>query len=192
MRGEFGWARRLHGCGTALVLVAPLAFPAFAQTRQTEPLRIPVDKAEALTLDPASAVVLIANPAIADVVLERNHLLFVLGKTPGATSLFVYSEAGRPLVEREVVVVPQDNRVVTITRETTPTDYYCEPRCVATSAVPGGGAAAGGAAPAGAPATGAAGAAPQARAGSAPGGPLPSLPGVSGATAATPAPPRPQ
>ncbi|HUH84088.1 MAG TPA: pilus assembly protein N-terminal domain-containing protein [Stellaceae bacterium] len=187
MRRSFGWARGSAACCAGFLLAALTTFAASAQTSPSKPLRVPVDKAEVLTLDAASAVVLIANPAIADVVLERNHLLFVLGKTPGATNLFVYSEAGRPLLDREIVVVPQDNRVVTITREITPTDYYCEPRCVATSAVPGGGAGAGGgAAPASAPA--AAGAAPQARAG-APSGPLPGLPALGAATTAPPPPP---
>ncbi|HUN51128.1 MAG TPA: pilus assembly protein N-terminal domain-containing protein, partial [Candidatus Sulfotelmatobacter sp.] len=76
-------------------------------------------------------VVLIANPDIADVVLEQGHILFVLGKHPGETRLFVYDNNGNRLLERDVVVVPENERAVTVTRAVDPTEYSCDPRCVA-------------------------------------------------------------
>jgi len=116
--GRVGWL--------ALAVLAALAVPARAQQG---PLRVTVNHAAALTLDAAAATVLIADPEVADVVNERNHLMFVLGRKPGATNLLVYDGAGKRLMEREVVVVPQEDRTVTITRETDQTDYTCAPRC---------------------------------------------------------------
>jgi hypothetical protein len=110
----------------ALAALLAVAVPAWAQQG---PLHVTVNHATAITLDAAAAVVLIADPEVADVVNERNNLMFVLGRKPGATNLLVYDGAGKRLLEREVVVVPQDARTVTITRETDQTDYICDPRC---------------------------------------------------------------
>ena len=110
----------------AMLAGAILMAPARAQQG---PLRVTVNHAAAITLDAAAAVALIADPEVADVVSERNNLMFVLGRKPGATNLLVYDNAGKRLFEREVVVVPQDARTVTITRETDQTDYICDPRC---------------------------------------------------------------
>jgi hypothetical protein len=117
---------RVRGLAAAALAAAILAMPAWAQQG---PLRVIVNHATAITLDAAATVVLIADPEVADVVNERNNLMFVLGRKPGATNLLVYDNAGNRLFEREVVVVPQDARTVTITRETDATDYSCDPRC---------------------------------------------------------------
>jgi Flp pilus assembly secretin CpaC len=98
-----------------------------------EAMRIAVDKAEVVTLKGNAAVVLVANPAIADVVMERNHLLFVVGKRPGETRLYVYDNAGKAVLQRDLVVVPQTDRAVTVVRDTHATSYSCDPRCVTTT-----------------------------------------------------------
>ncbi len=124
----------------SLALAASIALAWGAQAAEPgsgRPLRVTLDKAEALTVGGNAAVVLVANPQIADVVAERHHIVFVVGKRPGETRLYVYSDAGRPLLEREVVVVPQDERAVTIVRDTQPTTYSCDPRCIAVSSSPG-------------------------------------------------------
>lgn len=103
---------------------------ATAQTEAARTLRVTVNKAEVITLNGSPAVVMVANPQIADVVLERNSLLFVLGKQPGETRLYIYDGAGKPMLEREVVVVPQGDRTVTVTRDVQSNEYSCAPRCV--------------------------------------------------------------
>ncbi|HZT51382.1 MAG TPA: pilus assembly protein N-terminal domain-containing protein [Stellaceae bacterium] len=125
MRGRARWA----GFAT-LVLAAPAA-------AEQAPLRVTVDHAAVIALDGDAAVVLIADPAVADVVSERPRLVFVLGRRPGTTNLLVYDGAGKRLVGREVVVVPPDARTVTITRETDQTDYSCNPRCAFREHLPG-------------------------------------------------------
>src|SRR3954463_15748680 len=86
-------------------------------------LRVTVDKAEVLKVDGSASVVLVANPQIADVVVERNHLVFVVGRRPGETRLYIYSASGKALLEREIVVVPQGDRTVTITRDVQASSY---------------------------------------------------------------------
>jgi hypothetical protein len=156
MRGKNWLGLLLTG---ALLLAAGQSL---AQADKPHMLRVVVDKAEVVNLDAASTIVLIANPDIADVIVERNRLLFVLGKHPGETSLYVYNDTGQRILERNIVVVPQDNQMVTITRQTIPSEYYCQPRCILKTPG-GGGAPSGGGAPTpagAAPAAAAASAAP--------------------------------
>jgi Flp pilus assembly secretin CpaC len=110
-------------------------------------LHVATDNAQVVDLADPPAVVLVANPQIADVVVEQGHLIFVIGKKPGQTRLFVYGAGGRPMLERDVVVVPPRDREVTIIRVTTATEYSCAPRCVALTAEPNSPDAGGGAAP---------------------------------------------
>ncbi len=123
---------------TASTLRRILAAAALAATAltaaagQAATLKVTISKAEVVTLDGTATVVLIANPDVADVVLEQGHILFVLGKRPGETRLFAYDNNGNRLLERDVVVVPENERAVTVTRAVQPTDYSCDPRCVAT------------------------------------------------------------
>lgn len=111
----------------AMLLVAP---PSHAG----QPLKVTLDKAEVLPLKDAASVVLVANPQIADVVLERGKLLFVLGKREGETRLYVYGDQGQRLLERDIVVVPRHERTVTVMRGTRPMDYACDGRCTAVGA----------------------------------------------------------
>ena len=117
----------------ALVLTG-LAGSALAQNpgapNDGRTLRVTMSKAEVLTLNGTASVVMVANPQIADVVLERNNLLFILGKQPGETRLYVYNGSGKPMLERDVIVVPQGDRTVTIMRDGQPNEYSCAPRCV--------------------------------------------------------------
>lgn len=127
------------------LMFAPVAGPsltAWAEVPQRA-LHVAIDNAEVVNLADTPAVVLVANPQIADVVVEQGHLIFVIGKRPGQTRLFVYGAGGRAMLERDVVVVPPRDRAVTIIRVTKATDYSCDPRCVALGAQPDGGAGTG-------------------------------------------------
>jgi Flp pilus assembly secretin CpaC len=128
--------RRRFGCVAGITgLALSLALPAAAQQRAAI-LRVTVDHASALTLAAEPAIVLIADPEIADIIDERDDLLFVLGRKPGATNLLVFDAAGHHLLDREIVVVPENAETVTVTRATDQTDYSCAPRCAFRAQVP--------------------------------------------------------
>jgi hypothetical protein len=120
---------RHFGFGAALGLVL-LAGAAAAQSDRARPIRVTINHASVISLQQTPAVVLIANPDIADIVSEKNNLIFVLGRKPGSTNLLVYDENGEPLLSREIVVSADVDDEVTITRETDVTHYYCDPSCV--------------------------------------------------------------
>ncbi len=122
-------SRGYLGCGAALGLVL-LAAAAAAQSGRARPIRVTINHASVISLQQTPAVVLIANPDIADIVSEKNNLIFVLGRKPGSTNLLAYDENGQPLLSREIVVSADVDDEVTITRETDVTHYYCDPGCV--------------------------------------------------------------
>jgi hypothetical protein len=157
--------------GLAAALLA--SHPAAAASSPDRELRVGIDKAEVISMASAPAVVLVANPQIADVVVEQGHLIFIIGKRTGETRLYVYGANGRPLIERDVVVVPPADHAVTIIRDTFATDYTCDPRCVSLGPVPVVGLAPAGALPPGA---------------LAPAAPAPATPAPPAAPAASPAP----
>ena len=104
----------------------------FGAAHADEPtLRVTVDKAEVVKVDGAASVVLVANPQIADVVVERNHLVFVVGKRPGETRLYIYSAGGKRAARTRDRRRAQGDRSVTVIRDTQPTSYSCDPRCTA-------------------------------------------------------------
>ena len=123
-----GLGRARSGLAAAVILLAAPA-PILAESSANTPFRVTVNHAKVITLSAPAAVALIADPDIADIVNERNNLIFVLGRKPGATNLLVYDHNGKRLFGREIVVAPEDASMVTITRETDVTDYYCTPLC---------------------------------------------------------------
>ena len=115
--------RRRLAAVIGLVLFA--ALPAVA----AEPLRVTVDKAHLMRLDIDAAIIMIADPTVADVVLESPRTLFIVGRAPGETNLYVLDVDGAEIVHTDVVVVPNADREVTLDRNTVAATFSCAPRC---------------------------------------------------------------
>ncbi len=118
--------RRRTGALAATVGAILAAGPAIAE----EPLSVTVDKAHVLRLDSDASLVMVANPDIADVTIESPRLLFVLGRAAGETNLYVLDGGGREILNTALVVVPNDEREVTINRNLKEGTLSCDPRCV--------------------------------------------------------------
>lgn len=111
------------------VVSTVLALVGFSSAQGAEPVRVTVDKYELVRLNTDIATVLIANPIIADVVVEKSRLLFLIGRSPGETMLVLLDEAGREIMNTAVVVVPNNEREVTVYRAGTESTFSCAPRC---------------------------------------------------------------
>jgi Flp pilus assembly secretin CpaC len=141
---------RQHFAAWGVVLVFA-ALPAAAQQHM---IQVAINTAELIQLDTAPGSVLVANPAIADVVVEGGRQVFVLGKAPGETQLYVLDPNGGTLLRAMVSVVPQTARHMTIIRGTDESQVHCAPRCASVAGEdkkPGGGSPAPAAAPASSP-----------------------------------------
>ena len=132
-----GTARRRLAAVAGLMLLA--ALPALA----AEPVIVTVHQAKLLRLQRPADVVMIANPTIADVVVQSPQIIFVLGIKPGETSLHILDGRGNEIRRSAVVVVPTAERTVTVYRANNLEEatYSCAPRCAAVGTAVGEGAA---------------------------------------------------
>ena len=104
---------------------------------------VTIHQATLLRLQQAAEVVMIANPTIADVVIESPRMIFILGLEPGETSLHILDGQGNEIHQSAVVVVPTAERTVTVYRANNLEEatYSCAPRCAAVGTAVGEGAA---------------------------------------------------
>lgn len=117
-----------HTIAAWATVLALCALPAAAQQRT---IQVPVNGAELIRLGTIPGSVLIANPAIADVVVEGGKQVFVLGRAPGETQLYVLDSSGATLLQAAVSVLPPTARHLTVIRGDEETYLHCAPRCAA-------------------------------------------------------------
>lgn len=96
--------------GLALAWAAPVA--TYAETLRvlsgtaSEPLSVPMNRAVVVESDTPFAELSIANPGIADISTLSDKSIYVLGKTPGRTTLTLLSAEGKLITNVEVQVTP--------------------------------------------------------------------------------------
>lgn len=112
--------------GACLLWLAPAAMAG-------ETIQVVVDKAEVLRLAVDASTILTANPEIIDVAVESPHLILLLGKRPGETSLIVLDSKGTEILDADLVVVPNLERHVTVYRNIEESTLSCAPRCASVS-----------------------------------------------------------
>ena len=99
------------GC-LGLALAGTAMVPLSAQTLQvmagsaSQPLNVPMNRAVVVESDTAFAELSIANPGIADISTLSDKSIYVLGKTPGRTTLTLLSAEGKLITNVDVHVTP--------------------------------------------------------------------------------------
>ncbi len=136
---------RPHWLGTIrrMAAVTGLALLVALPVLADESMTVTVHKAKLLRLQRAADLVMIANPTIADVVVESPTMIFILGIEPGETSLHILDERGNEILHSAIVVVPTPERTVTVNRASNLEEatYSCTPRCAAVGTAVGTGSA---------------------------------------------------
>ena len=96
-----------------------------------ETFNIRLDKAEILRIDAPASIVIVGNPAIADVTVENPNMLFLTGLAAGETNLIILDDTGEPIIEYDLVVTSEIARQVTVHRNVDLlTTFSCKPRCI--------------------------------------------------------------
>ncbi len=113
----------------SLAAIAVFALFGTLPAAAAEIMNVIVDKTHILRLNRDASVVMIANPNIADVAVESPRLIFVIGRKPGETNLYVLDGNGRQLLYRDLVVLANPERHVTVHRATKEVTFSCAPRC---------------------------------------------------------------
>jgi len=102
--------------GVLLAGLALLSVPAMAADAAggQGPLSLTVDKAQVLHLSTPAQRVIVANPAIADVTVEKPTLITLFGKAAGETSLLVLGADDQEIINRSIVVTGAGDHSVTV------------------------------------------------------------------------------
>lgn len=134
--GQYFHATSTEGFQQAVAKVQQAAVTPLQPNQSTdpnEPVRVVVDKAHLMRLDTDASVVMVANPTIADVAVESPRMVFIVGREPGETNIFVLDSNGNEIVQSDLVVVPKTDRHVTVHRvtedATVEATLSCAPRC---------------------------------------------------------------
>jgi hypothetical protein len=94
-----------------------------------ETVAVVVDHAKVIRLPERTQTVIVGNPAIADVSVQRNGVLVITGKSFGVTNLIALDAAGAMLAESRVSVRAQSEALVTVHRGMDRESYACAPHC---------------------------------------------------------------
>ncbi|HMO28078.1 pilus assembly protein N-terminal domain-containing protein [Enterovirga sp.] len=136
--------------GVRLVHGVPAPLPASAGTESAPPAEAPapsassappaaavergglfvtINRAKVIRLPERVQTVIVGNPAIADLSVQKNGIVVVTGKSYGATNLIALDAAGNMLAESLVNVVAQTDGLVILQKADRRYSYSCNPVC---------------------------------------------------------------
>lgn len=114
---------------SAAVLSMLLVAAGQAVAAPLESVVVLVDHAKVIRLPAHAQTVVVGNPAIADVTVQRNGVMIVTGKSYGVTNLIALDATGTLLAESLVRVSPDGDAVLTVQRGMERESYSCTPQC---------------------------------------------------------------
>ncbi|RDJ26877.1 pilus assembly protein [Bosea caraganae] len=121
---------------SALTLLSP---PATAQPApepgKTETVLITVDQAKVIKLPEKAQTVIVGNPGIADVSVQKSGVMVVTGKSFGVTNLIALDARGGLLAESLVRVRAATDSILTVQRGLDRESYSCTPTCQPTAQI---------------------------------------------------------
>lgn len=92
-------------------------------------LSIMVDRAKVIRLPERTQTVVVGNPAIADLSIQKNGVVVVTGKSYGVTNLIALDSGGNMLAESIVSVSAPSDKILTVQRGLERQSYSCTPAC---------------------------------------------------------------
>ena len=102
---------------------------AASQSPTLESVMVLVDHAKVVRLPERAQTVVVGNPAIADVTVQRNGVMIVTGKSFGVTNLIALDATGTLLAESLVRVGAASDSMLTVQRGMDRESYSCTPQC---------------------------------------------------------------
>ena len=130
---ERSWrrCRRQHRLMRALLMSAAFLAAAIAagSARAADFVTVYLDQAKVTKLPDRVATLVIGNPLIADVTLQRGGMIIITGKGYGITNLIALDAAGAVLREQSIEVRGPREDVVVVYRGVNRESYSCTPNC---------------------------------------------------------------
>lgn len=128
MPGRCPWSA-VWGIAAMLALSASQLDPAHAVSPDEQTVLVLVDHAKVMRLPERAQTVIVGNPAIADVAIQRSGVMVVTGKSFGVTNLIALDASGTLLAESLVRVGAASDAVLTVQRGMDRESYSCTPVC---------------------------------------------------------------
>ncbi|AMJ63838.1 pilus assembly protein [Bosea sp. PAMC 26642] len=117
------------GLAVAPLLAVPAAAQSTGATTKPETVLVMVDHAKVIRLPERAQTVIVGNPGIADVAVQKNGVMIVTGKSFGVTNLIALDSGGALLAESLVRVGAASDSVLTVQRGLERESYSCTPTC---------------------------------------------------------------
>lgn len=122
--GRFSTGRTVMATVVALVAGA-MTVPAIA----ADSIEVEMDNARLLKVPEGTDTIIVGNPLIADVAVQRNNVMVVTGKLYGTTNMIALDAKGAIISESRIVVAtPQQDRLIVL-RGGEKETYSCNPDC---------------------------------------------------------------
>lgn len=123
--------RQPLGLGLVVLLGLASAHGLHATEAGSEPVVVPVmvDNAKVIRLPEKTQTVIVGNPIIADVALQKNGIVILTGKSFGTTNLIALDAGGAMLAESLIRVQAPQAATVTVQRGLERESYSCTPHC---------------------------------------------------------------
>lgn len=113
-----------------LAMVFGVGFLTLATVDQSRAdVEVIVDQAKVIRLPTGVSTVVIGNPMIADISVQRSGIAIVTGKTYGVTNMIIMDGRGTTLSEEQVVVRAPEKSLVTVQRGMDRETLTCSPLC---------------------------------------------------------------
>lgn len=108
---------------------APVA--AFAVPAPVSPngITVAIDHAKIVRVPENAQTIVVGNPSIADVTVQKNGILVVTGKSYGVTNLIALDGGGNMIVEANIRVEASNDSLVTVHRGLERESYSCGTVC---------------------------------------------------------------
>lgn len=100
-----------------------------SSTHGHETLAVMVDHAKVIRLPEHAQTVVVGNPMIADITVQKNGIIVVTGKSYGVTNMIALDGAGALLAESLISVQAPSESLVTVQRGLERESYSCTPNC---------------------------------------------------------------
>lgn len=115
----------------ALIVGATLAAAMTARTPNAtaDDLIVRYDQSQLLRMPRHVADIIVGNPSIADVSVQRGNLLVVTGKTFGVTNIIALDDERNVIHDQRVVVQRDERRVVNLHKGSQRESFTCSPNC---------------------------------------------------------------
>lgn len=100
------------------------------QASAADKIEVELDNAKLLKLPPGTETLVIGNPAIADVTVQRNQVMVVTAKNFGSTNMIALDAKGAIVSESRIVVtVSSRPESLVVLRGDKQNSYSCNPEC---------------------------------------------------------------